>query len=386
MSAVPSFLRVFDPALSPRHESPARTRTTRSIDGKLSPRSTFSQFWDRWLLPIWFRTRGQGEGTIRGYREAKDWWVKLTGDPPLDQIDAHLLLDFGEELEEVRFHRDYRSDRQAEPLRAQMREVSLQTRLNVRSRLNTMFRRLGHGGDADDPHACILDVPPLFGLRKDYKLLRADHEGPKPAFSIATIRRLLQAADQMTTPQIPGIAPGDWWRGYDGCMVYLGLRMSEAGALRYSMLKPTSKGRYIFDLPAAITKAKRRERLPVHPRLAEVLLRIRTDRDLIFPWPHCARHLQTCHDRLQQLAEVPADQQMGFHAFRRTFAVLLDRLGARAGAQAAKEGCRHVDVETTKQHYSANTARLLRKFPNFFASPAPVAAAEDAQPLLFDVD
>ncbi len=348
-------LRLFD--------AEAAAAAAESGIGELGPHSTLRECVEGWYVPICCRARRNGQRRINEILRALKWWEELTTNLPVGSIDAFATLGFSESLDEALYHRDYKH--RVKPQLAKWKPLKLRSKFNIKTRLNTIFRALGPQVDPEDPFAGILAVVPHIPVRADRRDLEEQDDGPLPPFKLRVVRSIFAAADKMTAPNIAGISPGDWWRGFDGCMVYMGLRLSEAGALRYSMIK-SRKGLPYFDVPAKLTKSRRRAKIPIHPKLLAHLEKIRTPRDLIFPWPHCERHLQTCHERLQTLAGVPESDWLGYHGFRRTFAVLLDRLGSRAGTAAAKEGLRHRSEKTTKGHYSKNTVRLMMRFPDLF--------------------
>ena len=92
----PRSFRLFDP------ESPG---TSDAGPGDISPSMSLSEFFDGWFLPVVLRSRGESGGTETVYRDALAWWTKLTGDPPIRQIDEYTVATFAEGLRSAKYRR-----------------------------------------------------------------------------------------------------------------------------------------------------------------------------------------------------------------------------------------------------------------------------------------
>ena len=130
--------------------------------------------------------------------------------------------------------------------------------------------------------------------------------------------------------------------------LYTGLRLNELRKLTWQMVD--LEGGWI-RLPAAATKAKKSQSVPLHPALLEMLRehKAQTDgRDEVFRIPlHLERHFRRDLKRAGIKAE---DGAVSFHSLRHTFATLLARNGV--SAKVGQELLRHADVRLTLQTYT----------------------------------
>jgi integrase len=86
------------------------------------------------------------------------------------------------------------------------------------------------------------------------------------------------------------------------------------------------------------------------------LLAIRTDREKVFPWPHCSRCFHTTFHRLQNASGIAQEEHFGLHALRRTLATML----YEQSPGAAQIALGHSDQRTTQAHYVAPNAMVAR--------------------------
>jgi integrase len=80
------------------------------------------------------------------------------------------------------------------------------------------------------------------------------------------------------------------------------------------------------------------------------LLAIRTDREMVFPFPHYFRTFYTHLHKLQAAAGIPKADHFGLHTLRRTLATSLAAEGKSGAAQFVLG---HSAMATTEKHYIA---------------------------------
>jgi integrase len=103
---------------------------------------------------------------------------------------------------------------------------------------------------------------------------------------------------------------------------------------------------------------------------------IRTDRELVFPWPHARRDFYKYLHRLEDSAGIPEAEQFGMHTIRKTVATLLYEVNPGA----AQFALGHTTNDVTRQHYvdgGPMVARALDQLPQPEAFPTGQEPPED---------
>lgn len=163
--------------------------------------------------------------------------------------------------------------------------------------------------------------------------------------------------DRATRPQIPNVAPGDWWRALLIFAFMTGWRIKELRGLRAVDL----------DLEAgeAITrhednKGKRDERVRLHPLIVEHLKRLPHFSPVVFPWPHGRKDLWRAFHAIQRAAGIKLEcheshkhsescEVYGFHDLRRAFAT---ENAENLTAKELQTLMRHKSFSTTMRYIS----------------------------------
>lgn len=151
-----------------------------------------------------------------------------------------------------------------------------------------------------------------------------------------------------------------------------GLRSSECKGIRWADIELGDKDgadAWVTPRPAT-TKAKRRDPLPLDPRLASLLTAWREDlgrREGRVPAPtaavfHVPKNLPELLRKDAAWAEIPVvddeGRRLDFHSLRATYATLLARAGVPM--QIARRMIRHVDPKLTARHYEKLAREDLR--------------------------
>jgi integrase len=138
---------------------------------------------------------------------------------------------------------------------------------------------------------------------------------------------------------LQGTTVADWWRGLLVMAYMTGWRISEVLGLRREDLDLEGG---LAITRAEVNKAKRDERINLHPVVIEHLSRLRGFGPVVFPWNHNPRTLYTEFDRIQVAAGIGREVKVeskptryagvyGLHALRRAFATMnADKLTADA--------------------------------------------------------
>lgn len=265
-------------------------------------------------------------------------------DPPFKSIDAQTLIDFKNVLLA-----------KLSPNTVRKNLIHLRTilyRLGPRSRFNPLGLGLM-------PEALYVPLPSKVKRRA-----RCADE--------SELARLYRSCDVATWPRCE-IAPAEWWRSLIVVLYNVALRRLDYLAVEWDHV---DLRRGILEVTAH--KTGKPSELPLHPVAVEHLLRIRTDRILVWPW------------RPQQAAPDPIDKKKTslYRQWHRICAAagLLKRLVPHdlrktSGSQlyetspgAASELLQHASITTTQESY-ANISRhtrdlmLSRPQPTAFSAP-----------------
>lgn len=175
---------------------------------------------------------------------------------------------------------------------------------------------------------------------------------------------IYEQCDTATRPEIPNVAPGDWWRALLIFAFMTGWRIKEIRGLRAGDLD--------LDAGEAITrhgdnKGKRDERVRLHPLIVEHLRRLPHFDALVFPWPHGRKDLWRAFHAIQRAAEIKLEcheshkhtescEVYGFHDLRRAFAT---ENAENLTAKELQTLMRHRSFSTTMRYISM--ARQLKE-------------------------
>ena len=262
--------------------------------------------------------------TKRDYCLALGRWRLITGDPPLSSITSELLARFRDVL-------------MAMPGK---REGSRMSPNSVRSRMRAIHTLLNKAGPPA-PHnrdaLGIIDRAPWA-------------RPPRPRIDIPRtvsqqpLNDVYAAAVCMDLPRIPGFKPPAWWRAMVVLAYNTGLRRKTLFQLRMDEIDWQGCRLVIHSKQM---KSRRPQVIHLNATALEHLRAIRTDRELVFPWPFNIRHFHTCFHRLQLEAGIPQDDHFGLHNLRKTTATLL----AQESVSAAQFALGHTSSAVTEKHY-----------------------------------
>jgi integrase len=170
------------------------------------------------------------------------------------------------------------------------------------------------------------------------------------------------APDGRRSPGDGGPAAVAWWRALIAVLYFTGLRCGTVLGLEWPMIERRgSAGAAWLAVPGRIVKTKKPLEKYLRPEALELVERLPRVSALVFAWPFSKSHLSRRHRELQGLAGV-ADP-VSLHAWRRTHATELYRLGASQGLWCAQMALDHADAATTAAFYVDLEADLIGKLP-----------------------
>jgi integrase len=315
--------------------SPAARRINEELSAKAamtpSAEMTLTQFYWSYFKPVCLgSTCALG---VANYERIMRAWMLLMGDPPLKAITAATLAIFRDRVAKL-------------PGLKGLGYVSLVTVNNYMRWLQAVIDKSGPPMRGQRDAAGVLDRVPWI------KLAVAPLKMPRTVPDVL-LNQLYTGLVAAEVPRVDGFKPPAWWR----CLIVLtlntglrrgtlfGLKMSDIDwQKRTILIRPSNnKSRKVFSVHLNETAYRH-------------LLAIRTDREKVFPWPHCSRCFHTTFHRLQNASGIAQEEHFGLHALRRTLATML----YEQSPGAAQIALGHSDQRTTQAHYVAPNAMVAR--------------------------
>ncbi|MEW4454556.1 tyrosine-type recombinase/integrase [Bremerella sp. JC817] len=286
----------------------------------LGPSSYLRQFFQRHYIPHCIED--PTSRNLEGYERALDLWEELTDNPPLNQISSETLSEFKGELLAYR----YRG-----------RNLSVNTVHKHLSHIQWVLDQAGPPGRRGKEKTAVgfLDRVPFTKLPKR----RETYQDEIPAEHVVKLFHI--AGEHATFPKVDGVLPGHLWQALFGVMLCTSLRIGQCSQIP---MRAVRWDRMQIVLPYEICrKSKKDEPKPIHPHAMRLLMRIRGQRDLLFPMfvTHSKKTIYDELHRLQELADVPP---FGFHAIR---AIAITSLSEISG-EAAQFAAGHASMRTTR--------------------------------------
>lgn len=250
--------------------------------------------------------------TVNEYRFTLRKWERLTPDPPLGAIGREALEDF-----RSRLLAPPAAPSQAPPLLfPELHRPEASGSLSPAT-VNKHLRHVRHLlAEAADCEA-IERVPKVRYCRTRRKRPRDVRE--------ADLSAIYRACSTALYPRLPGLDPGNWWKALLCTACVEGFRRGGLLGLRWDGIDWESME---IRLPAESDKCGQERLKPMSRLVAQHLLRIRGDWELVFPWPHSERTFYRCWHAIQLAAGIAAERQYKIHDLKRTCATLYAIQGA----------------------------------------------------------
>lgn len=302
-------LRLFEPA--------ARTAA-------LSPQMTLSEFLEAFVVPVCL-TRARPRN-LKQYRESIAYWRRLTGDPPLAQIDDFTAARFLAGLYELpaivkgNTLADNTVRKHCVHVQYCLDRAGLKTRQNPR-------------GQSLVAEAVLIDKP---------RVVVSDVDDD---FSLDEIGAWLEACHAMSAPRSCGVPARAWWESLGLVAYNTGLRVGTLLLLEYGWIEEDW-----IKIPGPALKQKRAGRFYLNRASREAIQEIRTERIKIFPFPHSESWLHEQRRRLLAKSRIAPNRRFGFHAFRKAFGNELSKINGLVVAMALGHSERGTG-DVTRDHY-----------------------------------
>ncbi len=308
---------------------------------KVSEAPTLTSFFRDYYEPM--RLSDVCSGTMKVYQESLRKWTLFTGDPPLATITPLVLARFRDYLQRMKG-----KDRVSRYSATSVRKIL--------AHIQWVLDKAGPPGPRNRDAADLIATVPWIRLpRLELKEPRIVSDEQLSAVYLATAC--------MDRPRLPGIRPPAWWKAILVFLFNTGLRRGTVFRLHMNAVDWANA---TLTVPADSIKSRRTHVLPLNTSVIDHLRAIRTNRELLFPWPHglLAPFYREWH-RLLSAAGIPRADHFGFHDIRRTLAT---RLWVESPA-AAQLVLGHVAVSTTIRHY-VNGRNIVADALGSLAQPA----------------
>lgn len=291
--------------------------------------------------------------TDNSYQESLSWWIKLTGDPLITEIDDRMCAKFVRDLCQ---QRGKKGDKM-------MKSSVGKHVVNLKSIL--MFA--GPRTATCRGMKIITDVPFM-------EAPRADQEPPCRDWSVAEMKAMYKACDVMNTPQLNGVSAPDWWRGILVLGYFTGLRIKALTSVEFSMVNECW-----LTVPARLSKRRKGKKQYLRREALEHIERLRVNgRSVILEWPLWETQRRMCYDRLRDLqdaAGIPEHRQFAFQSLRKTHLTVLasGEIDPDAAIKTAQISAGHTNSAVTRNHYVSGTIQDRLVAAAIDAMPSPCA-------------
>lgn len=309
---------------------------------RLSPAMTLTEFSEIYVLPVYMRMKDSSPRTIDEYRQSLKYWREFSADPPLEEIDQWLCAEFVEQLKRLPGRK---TDQCLSPNTIRKHCIQLQHCLDL-------------AGPQSRQHRCAQ------GLLEQVPYLErpsAWYEEVEKTFEIEEIDRWLGVCWHAKVPRISGVSPTAWWSALIIYIYNVGIRINTALQIRWEMHRRDDRQRLWLHVPPGIIKQHRGEKFYVNIAAAEAMESIRSQRELIFPWPHHRRYLDTVRVKLLTAAGIPPERRFGFHALRGAMCTE----AAEKNPMVAQKQAGHLGIAMTRDAYVNKkvVAETMEKLP-----------------------
>jgi integrase len=317
-----------------------------------------SDFFHDWFLPIVLLGESRVcQNTIKEYRTAIDWWIVIAGDPPLRLINEFLIWRFVSGLKGAKYRRGRLGPEH--PLLPH-------TQAKILTMIRAILYRLGPATDAKRPTTkSLLPLAPAIVVSRP-KQLRT-----KPWFEIERARAVAAATSRVVERRrrsragdAPRIGLDKLMLGSVSAFYYTGLRSGTILPLEWSMLREERGDFWLYVPEGLVRKTSKAIVKFVHPAAAAALEPLRASgSEKIFDWRLCYSAFIDEHERLQELAGIPAEEWLSPHAWRRTFSRQIGLAGLHDATRAAQLALDHESIQTTREFYCDLEPELIRRMP-----------------------
>ena len=338
--------------------------TTRTDLGSLTLRAFWTRRVERGFMA------GSAPGTMKSYGISLKKWEALTDDPPVARILKETTDEF--RLRLLPLPQEPIAGARMDPqgwLFADLQPPPRPSRSRSPATANKHLREIHHVlVEAADLE--VLDRVPRIAY---YKIRKKRPRAVKPEHLDAIYRACWKAI----YPILPCVPPERWWQAFLATACTIGFRKQGLFGLRWADVDLRDG---LIRLQAEDDKCDQERCKPLSRLLVQHLVRIRTDRELVFPWPHGQSTFYRQWRAIQFAAGLARPEWYKIHDLKRTCGTMHSRQGA--SPWAVKELLDHSTLRTSEYYIDASdeareAVERLKLPPAFYAdfpAPTPIAA------------
>lgn len=269
--------------------------------------------------------------TFEAYTDALNKWDACHRETPLHQIDSLALASFKADLAESTCQRTQR------PLAKATVNKHLR---HVQAILNKAGPPGPNNRDALGLVERVAWTKPLRQIKRRPRIIPPQH-----------LQALYAASSQARLPQLDDFDAGDWWRAFLVVAYNIGSR-------RTAILRLTQKSidwqRQEIDLDGDVDKCWEDRAKPLNTTVLRHLLKLRSDRPELFPWPYGWTAFYTQWHALNDAAGIERPHYVPHDLKRTCVSTMLDV----AEAFTVQRMADHASIATTQLY--ANRTHQLR--------------------------
>ncbi len=274
---------------------------------------TLSEFYENWYLPKIATRKRQTKATIAERNTAMKYWISITGNPKLSEINDDIVDSFTDGL--------YKA------VKPDGKQLSDQTIRKHLSAIESVLMYAGPQNDGLKRALGLIDHLPEFPSIKK----RVDVNSRTP--TIKEFESILKACRVAERPKLEGITAPEWWECAFLFLYSTGIRYQDFIGAKWSHIKQIQNVKALI-IPPENEKTHRERIVPLNKLAQSVLNRLpRTGReDNIFQWD--ANYPGSVYKGIvkerQRIAKAAFVKPIlaTFHAIRRLTATMLDPAAA----------------------------------------------------------
>jgi integrase len=257
------------------------------------------EFYVACFVPL---TTGAAAATLREYEYTLRAWERWTANPAIADVDSLTLAQWKAAL--------------ATNIRGKRGGPASPATVNKHLRhLQAILDKAGPPG----PHN--RDAMGLIPTCPWTRPLRTMHN-PPVIIPLPTLGKIYTACDAstghedvVTFPRIEDVTAAAWWQAYLVTSYNCGFRRGAMSSIRMDQVNWIDR---TITVAAAADKTRHARIKPFNEHVLRHLLRIRTHRELLFPWPHAPRDLYNTWHAIQTAAGLPTAEHFHIHDLKRT--------------------------------------------------------------------
>ncbi len=325
------------PVVAVRLFQPANVEPLRPTN-QLTPQMTLAALWQQHYKPIYLAARGVTPETLNEYQQSIDYWVRFTGDPPLESITDRDTLAFVEGLAQLR----------GKKIGAKMGRNTVAKHCR---HVQPILDLAGPRGPHNRRGLSLLADVPFIDRPRGYK------KPPEDAYTLAEAQQIVTACQVARLPRLDGMPAPTWWRGVFLFASYTGLRIGTLLKLDFDWIE----GDWLVVPPLGYKRSEPK-RFYLNAAARQVIEAITHPvRKRVFPWPHVKGTLYDQCAAIVVASGLPAHRRFRFHGFRKLFATETAELNPLVAQMALG----HASMRTTQEHYLASRlqVRTLDQLP-----------------------